>query len=317
MVKLDCDGEVEWTTSTFMSVEGSFSSTVQIKSSGGDGYGCATHLVLSGNPSKFLQGHNIFGSDDLIQLVYRTALRVFDLVGLKPSIAELGDLKNGHYDITRLDITYSWRLRSRADVRAWLRAAEFKSRTRTGRPVMTGTTLYFGKHSRRWAIKAYSKGDEIDVKGRQLPDELQGLGLIEYADPLLRIELTLRGKELKETNEQQAAKLTPAVCRKKHAEYLERIEMSAQIAIPQAEFENIPHRLAGTYELWKSGHDLRSLLPKATFYRHRSQLLEYGVDITFARETTDVSNVVPLIRFVEAEPEPVPDWAFTRRLIAI
>ena len=26
----------------------------------------ATHLSLSGNPSKFLQGHNIFGSDDLM-----------------------------------------------------------------------------------------------------------------------------------------------------------------------------------------------------------------------------------------------------------
>ena len=36
------------------------------RSVGGDGQGMATHLSLSGNPSKFLQGHNIFGSDDLM-----------------------------------------------------------------------------------------------------------------------------------------------------------------------------------------------------------------------------------------------------------
>ncbi|WP_223930817.1 phage/plasmid replication domain-containing protein, partial [Aeromonas caviae] len=32
-----------------------------------------------------------------------------------------------------------------------------------------GSTLYYGKHSRRWSLKFYSKGEELSAKGHQLP----------------------------------------------------------------------------------------------------------------------------------------------------
>jgi II/X family phage/plasmid replication protein len=42
---------------------------ISIKSTVGDGQGNATHLWISGNPLKPLQGHNVFGSDDAVSLV--------------------------------------------------------------------------------------------------------------------------------------------------------------------------------------------------------------------------------------------------------
>jgi hypothetical protein len=45
---VDPDGEVEWRSPK----------RVQ-----------ATHLWVNGNPSKFLQGHNVFGSDDIVALM--------------------------------------------------------------------------------------------------------------------------------------------------------------------------------------------------------------------------------------------------------
>jgi II/X family phage/plasmid replication protein len=63
--------------------------------------------------------------------------------------------------------------------------------------VLTGGTVYWGKHSSRWAIKAYSKGEEISKRGHKLPPELSLTNLANFADDKLRVEITLRQKELK------------------------------------------------------------------------------------------------------------------------
>ena len=132
--RVDADGQIEWATRCRVPVEGSFSSVIQVQSVGGDGQGRATHLSISGNPSKWLQGHNIFGSDDVHRLIHDCFVRLFALLPLSPSIADLRAIQAGHYRFRRLDINYSFCLRNRSDVLAWLRAAEFKSKTRHGRP---------------------------------------------------------------------------------------------------------------------------------------------------------------------------------------
>ncbi len=54
---------------------------------------------------------------------------------------------------------------------------------------------------------------------------------------------------------------------------------------------------------------------RQTFYRHRRELLEYGIDINLAVEKLDRSNVAPLIRVLEAKPVEIPDWAFEQGLV--
>lgn len=66
-------GDVEWQATRRKSVAGSASSTVQIVSRGIGQDELASSLHFSGNPSKFLQGHNLYGSDDLPGLVYQCA----------------------------------------------------------------------------------------------------------------------------------------------------------------------------------------------------------------------------------------------------
>ncbi len=66
-------GDVEWQATRRKSVEGSASSTVQIVSRGVGPDELASSLHFSGNPSKFLQGHNLYGSDDLPGIVYQCA----------------------------------------------------------------------------------------------------------------------------------------------------------------------------------------------------------------------------------------------------
>jgi II/X family phage/plasmid replication protein len=309
------DGEIEWATPKRSTVRGSFESSIQVKSVGGDGQGNATHIWISGNPSKFLQGHNVFGSDDIVPLVLDTYMRILEFLEISPPIPDYQLVKQGIYSLSRVDINYSYQLPYRADVLSWIRAAEYKSKTRHGRPQMKGGTLYWGKTSKRWSLKVYSKGEELEVTGHRLPLQLEHTPLKKWADNKLRLELTLRSKELIELGLNEARNLDVITVNELFNSYLGRLEMNEQIALKTEEEMNLPQRLRSTYILWKNGEDLRMTLPKATFYRHRKAFLDYGIDITLRQDSPDKSNVIALIRVLEAKPASIPDWAFEEFLV--
>ena len=77
----------------------------------------------------------------------------------------------------------------------------------------------------------------------------------------------------------------------------------------------MPNKLRSTYTLWLEGHDLRSMMSKATYYRHCLELKELGINIDLRPESTKKSNVIPLIRVLEAKPSSIPNFAFERKLI--
>ncbi len=49
-----------------------------------------------------------------------------------------------------------------------------------------------------------------------------------------------------------------------------------------------------TYLLWKQGANIKEMLPKPTFYRHRKELLSFGIDINFYCESPDSNNIVDI-----------------------
>ena len=319
VMKITQDGDIEWRTACHMQVQGSFDSAFSIRSEGACAENMASHLYLSGNPSKFLQGHNVFGSDDFISLVYATFCRICDVLKITPTDSELNNVRAGLYSVSRIDINYSFELPSRNDVRAWLRSAEYTSKTRHGRPQMKGGTLYHGKNSRRWSFKFYCKADEIEVKGHRLPEALMEKQRIEnWVNNKLRAELTLRKLELERLNIKQAKDLTEIRVRQLFEKYIQRFDMQKQIRLSDKQILELPTRLKSTYILWQSGEDLRSVLPKATFYRHRLELKQYGIDITFPKNADEEkarNNVIPLIRVLEATPAEVPEWAYDHKLV--
>lgn len=315
VISFDRDGVEEWSMHKRVLVEGTFSKKISIKSVGGDGKGNATHLYISGNPSKFLQGHNIFGSDDLIALVLDVFKVVTEKYQLNPTDIEWQRVKNGDYQINNVDINYMLSLGKRENVLSFIRALEFKSKTRHGRPTTKGGTLYFGKNSQRWSIKCYCKAEEIETKQGELPPELRGLGLEEWVQDKLRVELRLAKKELTKIGIEKAKDLTIKNVRMLFKKYVERIEMSEQMRLPANVIDQLPNRLRTTYTLWSEGHDLRNLMSEATFRRHRKELKVHGINIDLVPESIHQNNVVPLIRILEAKPASIPDWAFERNII--
>jgi II/X family phage/plasmid replication protein len=316
VVKLRPDGEVEWETRCRVSVPGSHSKTITVRSEGGDGRGNATKLVISGNPSKYLQGHNVFGSDDLQGLVKDAFLTICSVLELDIPPATMSALNTGEYRLTRVDVNYMYSLGTQGNVQTWLRAAEYKSKTRHGRPLTTRGSVYWGKHSKRWSLKAYSKYEEIHAPGdHKLPDKFNNTPIKDFAKDKLRIELTLRGKVLDEIDYAVAKKWRLETPSELYGEYIKRIEMNEQIALSTTLINELPAKVRSTYISWKEGYNPREILSKPTFYRHRKILLDHGIDIDLAVEKVDRSNVVPLVRVIEARPADIPPWAYELGLI--
>ena len=79
--------------------------------------------------------------------------------------------------------------------------------------------------------------------------------------------------------------------------------------------DSLPPRLRMVYQTWLNGDDLKQILPHNTFYRYKKSLREFGVDIS-TKSPKEKSNVIPLIRVLEAKPVGIPDWAYERNLVA-
>lgn len=314
----DRDGNEEWSTEKALSVVGSYDNRIQIRTHQ-QSYdtGKPSHLFISGNPVKFLQGHNIFGSCDLLYLMTKLieVMAVKESLGLCPTDFDWAMIRQGKYVVTRVDINQSYHLANHEQVLSWIRAAANSSRLRhRGRGQFSGDTLYFGKKSRRWALKCYSKFLEIMVKGHHLPPELQIQQLLDWADKSLRIEAVMRSMELKRRGLDFASAWTPETAKLLLQELIGLIEMTDSFSLPDEVVESLPTRLKPVYSLWIRGVDMHTQYSRPTFYRHKAALLKYGIDISITQESLK-SNVVPLIQILRAVPAEIPDWAYELKLV--
>lgn len=320
--KIRGDGSVQWSTSLRRQVSGSWESAVSVRSASWVGDG-TSHIEVSGNLVKFFQGHNLWGTDDLPALVVAfmrwLTLDFVDDKGnplVSPSLDDAAAWKNGDYQLTRVDCTESFHLDNIGQVLEWLRAAEQTAHlAHRGRgQLVKGSTLYFGKNSRRWSLKLYSKGQEIRASGHGQESILALPRAVEWAEKTLRAEVTFRSMELKERSLDTGANwfavdgvpfgASPELLRK----CLGGMTMTTTSVLSPEVLDSLHSSQRVAYLAWLAGNDLRSSMPHRSFYRLRSKLLPHGVDIATVMPK-EVSNVVPLHRVLEARPVSAPDWA--------
>lgn len=156
-------------------------------------------LEVSGNPTKFHQGHNVFGHGDLLSLMNQT-IDVLCAGNLPPIPSELSPeeaevmkeiqlsegyfgsfyrvkpmenererWRKGHFKIKRIDLTAMVEFSSRAEARAVMNLLRYTATIhRRGAGSWYAGTLYFGltnKGSRAspWMLKLYCKADEMKL----------------------------------------------------------------------------------------------------------------------------------------------------------
>ena len=311
-MSFDALGEQEWVCNKKFSVEGSHSSKIQLQSH-------TENLVyFTGNPVKFLQGHNLFGTNDIRHLMrlFFDELLKHKALGLCPDPFQYDLIQDGHYELTRVDINESWHLNNSREVQAWIRAVgETAYLKHRGAGQFSGDTAYFGKKSRRWGLKCYSKGNEIKAKDHKLPPELCIPEMLEYADKSLRIEAFFRQLELKRRGLHLVSNWDIDTPTELLLECISKLELSNVYMLDGSVLDTLPPRLRMTYNAWLNGEDLKSIYTQRTFYRVRKEMEKYGIDIS-TKSPKEKSNVIPLIRVLEAQPVGIPDWAYEKKLVA-
>ena len=312
------DGSVEWSVNARQPILGSYDTKIHIHSdhkTWNPETGEFAFIVFDGNPVKFFQGHNLWGTNDLTGLMAETCHRISVIIDLPINDLDWCLIANGAYELKRVDSTIMVDLNNLQSVKSFLYSAERLAHMRyKGQGVMKEGTLYFAPKSRRESLKMYAKGEEIRAKGHELPLALQALSQIyQWADSKLRIEDVMRSMELKDRGLRLACNWDENMPNEIVFKALAGIDMSEQHTLPDPLIASLPAGLKSTYVLWKAGYDLRTSLTQTTFKRHRKQLREIAnIDIAIKqlKEEKQPTNVIEFRRVLSPVLCPqVPEWA--------
>lgn len=307
------DGDLDWGIYKRMEMVGSYSTKIQVRSArmADDRQG----VRVSGNLVKWFQGHNVFGTNDLRGLVLEALPKILQEIGIQPSVSELQSWVSGDIDLMRVDCTESADFGNEKRVLNALRSLDQSANLKfRGRGQFNGHSLLFGKGSRTWSLTLYSKGTEL--RKHKLPAGLSDTPLQAFADGMLRMEFRLLSMHLKKMGLQKLWAWCENTAPSVHQIMLQNLQISDATMLDSDIIESLPTRYKLIYQSWRDGHDLRSILTRPTFYRHRRALLGYGVDIAIKqdRQEAEASNVVPIRVVLVGKPVTVPDWALNTPL---
>jgi II/X family phage/plasmid replication protein len=313
------DGSRDWTSFRRLQVEGSHSAVVSVKSRDYD------TLTVSGNPSKFLQGHNVFGSNNLLSLAPALLEGLTDRLGLSPSPSARASWYAGEFDLSRLDLTRSYDLGSADQVRRFLTAAGAVAHGRHQKVSQYDSqTVYLGQKSRRASLKLYDKFTEMQQRGHTLPTTLAPIWhqkLLQWAEGKVRAEVTLRSMELRDRHLDRGAVWSPSLIESVIDNRLAQLELNDTMRLAEDAVIGLRPKLVPIYHAWRAGADLKSLYAKNTFYRYRRALLPHGIDIAHVRPHEVIAENQyllgqPLKSFLTGPGVEPPAWARGTDLLA-
>jgi II/X family phage/plasmid replication protein len=316
VVTLTADGEVEYRTDRRLVVEGSYSAKITLRG----GFGV---VDFSGNPAKFLQGHNLFGPSDLLPLMSRTMCQVAGVLGLSPSPSDVQAWDDGRYTLSRVDMNRMIDLGSSEAAWKCLGVLGQVARTKHQGAVVDSGTVYIGKRSRRQMLKAYDKAAELrknPPSAKLAPIWHQRLQ--DFAAGMVRIELTNGSKWFHESPYRDAWQWDASTPDRLLDERLAVLEVSDTMRLTDDAVQGLPTKLVPIYDAWRAGRNLKALYSLRTFYRYRRQLLDLaGIDIAKVQPRALVAESqylggVPIGPLLRGPGAAIPAWAIGTDLLA-
>lgn len=153
----------------------------------------------------------------------------------------------------------------------------------------------------RHMLKAYLKGSEMLAHGAD-----PGSPVVQYAHDLgiVRVELELKRRLLQTEGIRYLGDCTMDKLVRlfdEQTEVFRRQDRSGDDDI----LDEIPTRHRAVAAAWMAGKDIKDLCSRATFFRHKKALAEYGIDIG---EPRNVIAFPTKVRVIELQPLTAPDW---------
>ncbi|HDK8954643.1 phage/plasmid replication protein, II/X family [Acinetobacter baumannii] len=150
-------------------------------------------LKISGNFYKWLNGHNVTGCENLIDLVLQTIEKLKNLNLVDPTKEQLETIRLGNFRLYRVDVKRDLVFDSKQNAIQYLSTLRNLSTYPKQKKTIFENGIYFGFTSKRWSICNYHKGQEVrdNYKRSKTNLELQAL-----ADLMIRQEIRIQSKQL-------------------------------------------------------------------------------------------------------------------------
>jgi II/X family phage/plasmid replication protein len=248
------------------------------------------NVRIIGSPSMFIQGQNVYGTDDLVGLCCRVFNDIAEKLGIEPSKKNRRQWMSGDFTINTLDVTHNFILPSQSTVCEWMDQAA-RSLGSGKQPVETFRasssshieTAYVGRSSNYISVKFYNKYRQMidGVKNQRKNNEADWVmqKLVESAKDLLRCEIRFHKQYLNKYGLTLARNLTSEVIWEHYEAKLKKISLGSSKILPVQELEGLNNSQRLAYQLWLKGGNVKHGMPPATFERICRKLHTLGVNI--------------------------------------
>ncbi|WP_256728616.1 phage/plasmid replication protein, II/X family [Burkholderia pseudomallei] len=254
-----------------------------------------TRISIMCNPLKVLQGHNVFGTNNLRVLAPAIIARVLDHLNVAYTDDDVAAWVAGEFDVRAVDITRRYRLPENVTVFDVRRHVIRNMAIEPYRPAALhqGVGVRFNAASSYGAWLIYDKHKEMEdkrthaypvlaaVHGDQADDVWNLLTVT--AKSSARVELKLEKEYLKQHGLDRGSAWATGTAnevydRELAALRLERHKPMSVLRSSIASVNNPTHRR--TLELWSTGRDLTALFSRASLAMHRKAIIDAcGIDI--------------------------------------
>lgn len=271
ILKIDRDGVIEYEKRTWEQIRCPSSDTsIRIRCDG-------DRLDFTGNIGRFQHQDNLTGQG-VIECVERWQEVLNGLgvdVAMFGAVIRAGTVGEAGTKLTRIDLAANFRV---SDYAAFCRS-------KLSRPIGRRHASE-GKYGPTWGYDA-KRGNWWKAKLYDKDAELAGLRASKGGDTTARFEVQLGGEWLKRENLNTVKAWGDDMAKIIYGRFANELFRDG---VSVEDWNEIPARLRGHAVLWRDGVDLRGMMSRATWFRVKSQLRDFGIDISVP------CNVVALTR---------------------
>ncbi len=208
------------------------------------------HIRIIGNLAMFIQGQNVYGTDNLISLGCKAFAEIAELLDIKPTKENRRQWRAGDYQVNTLDVTYNFNLSSQPNVCNWLNQAAVslgsgKQMVETYRASKSPDieSIYLGRTSTFISVKFYNKYLQLS-RGAKNRKKIKEGGptlkeLVDSTKGLLRGEIRFHKRYLKEHELTMARDLVPSVLRQHFYGKMKEIHLGQSTILPVEDIKGL------------------------------------------------------------------------------
>ncbi|VVE75957.1 hypothetical protein PCA31118_05105 [Pandoraea captiosa] len=269
-----------------------------------------------------LQGHNVFGSNDVNMLCSALICAVLDAMKLKHTEQQRIAWRAGNFTLDALDITQRFVLPDGIAQKQIFEHIRLNS-TWEFRPavISQGVGVRVEAPRRNAAVLFYDKAQKLTdqrtrslkylraVVGEDAAEIWQDLNVI--AKRSVRVELKLEKKYLSQHKLSRGSAWTVEKVREVFWEEMAHLCLESYVPLSQLrdKIDGVSKHLRYMLELWARGADLRTMCPVSTFDRHRRAIrASTGIDILLDRPMIDPLPLAEIFSVDNMRPD-FPKWA--------